>query len=243
MTLRAQPPSSALPPSPHPSESRSPSFLLKGLTWRSFTHRRTSEPQLAPASALHPIPALLPAPSAQITPRVQPSVVPTPRMAAAAPAAPAALTSSNSGPLQPRIAPSAQGFAAALHAAAAEEEAAKANPDTAAGSAGSEQAPVANGHAPSAARHWQPNGQQPQTYEQQQQEQLNGQHHSAQEQQQQEQQETCSLISWRSDAVQLPEQVLLHAILPASPTASAGAAAACASQDSGASLTARTRGR
>lgn len=71
-----------------------------------------------------------------------------------------------------------------------------------------------------------------------QQQQQNGQQPPAGE----EQQETGALISWRSDAVQLPEQVLLQEALPASPTGSAKAAAA-ANQDAGASLTARTRGR
>ncbi|KAL4451482.1 hypothetical protein ABPG75_007144 [Micractinium tetrahymenae] len=215
-----------------PRESRSPSFLLKGLTWRSFTQRRASEPQLAPASALHPIPTQLPVASAQITPRVQPSVVPTPRLAAAgAPAAPAALASSNSRPLQPPAVPPAPGFAEALRAAAAQEgsaasgRASAAVAAAAASPADSVQAPQANGHAPPALQeeqHRQQNGLQPPTQDQQ-------------------EEENGPLISWRSDAVQLPEQMLLPDGLPASPTGSAGAAAGT-SQDAAASLTARTRG-
>ncbi len=210
--------------------------MLKGLSWRSFTHRRASEPQLAPASALHPIPTLLPAPSAQITPRVQPSVVPTPRLAAAAPAAPAALTSNHSGQLRPRGAHSARAFAAALREAAAGEDPAGTDPDRApapaeaatAGSARAEQAPEANGHTALA-------------QQAQQERQQNG-HQPALPEQQEGQQDAGSLISWRSDAVQLPEQVLLHDSLAASPTGSTDAAAG-ASQDTAAPLTARTRGR
>jgi hypothetical protein len=163
--------------------------------------------------------AMQPPASAQITPRVQPSVLPTPRLAAAAPQVPA-LANGSSKELQPMDA--SPGIIASLRAAAAaggEEGAAAgaaqhAGPAAAAGSTG--------GNAQSTHRR-----QQQQQHERQQERQQD-EHQQQQQWQLQEQQRRSAeeqaaeegLLTWRSDAVQLPEQQLLPEGIPASPTAS-----------------------
>ena len=221
-TLRS-PPLSAVPPLfsvpiPAPTvESRSPSFLSKGLAgWKSFTARRPSEPQLAPA--LHPGQTQQPPSSAQITPRVQPSMMPTPRLGLAAAPPPPVLAAASSKQLHLQSAGS--GFAMALRAAAEVSAAADVvaaadgAPPSPAAAAAAARAPLADAVAPGAAAAAQ-----------------------KKEGEQEEGEDDQGGITWRSDAVQLPEQLLLPDGTPASPTGTDGADAA------GAVVTARTRGR
>lgn len=202
------------------AEGRSPSFLLKGLTWRSFTaghNRRPSQSQLAPALGMQPQ-AMQPPASAQITPRVQPSVLPTPRLAAAAPQVPA-LANGSSKELQPMDA--SPGIIASLRAAAA------------AGGEGGAAAGAAQHVGPAAAAastggdaqstHRPQQQQERAQQERQQDEQQQHQQWQLQEQQRRSAEEQAAeegLLTWRSDAVQLPEQQLLPEGIPASPTAS-----------------------
>ena len=177
---------SACPPARLSAESRSPSFILKG-AWRSFTTRKPSQPQLAPSLEQLAGQMVQPPASAQITPRVQPSLLPTPRLAAAPPPMPPLANGSSRVLLPQAVAPV---LGAALRAAT-EAAAAEASAAAGAGAAGGIEAAAY-------ARHQQ----------------------QQQQQQQQEDEEAGGLPTWRSDAVQLPEQQLLPEGIPTSPSAS-----------------------
>ena len=97
-------PTSARPPCCLPAESRSPSFILTG-AWRSFTTRKPSQPQLAPSIEQLSGQMVQPPASAQITPRVQPSLLPTPRLAAAPPPMPPLANGSSRALLPQSVAP------------------------------------------------------------------------------------------------------------------------------------------
>ena len=177
--------------------SRASSFGLRGLTWRSFTQRRPSQ-QLAAPPAMHPGQTQQPPASAQITPRVQPSQLPTPRLLAdAEPSLLPPMANGRSQQLPPvQGLPGKTIIVSALEAAAAAEMATAEAGDDAQHSAqqqqhGATQQPGAEAEGG-----------------------------TEQQQQEQQQQQELSLTSWRSDAVQLPEQLLLPDGLPASPTSS-----------------------
>ena len=251
----------AAPPRLCPADGRSPSFMLKGLSWRSFTQRRP--PQLAAPPAMHPGQTQQPPASAQITPRLQPSQLPTPRMLASGgePSLLPPLANGHSQQLPPMPGlPGQAAIASALHAAATGGR----QPEPAAGDGTREAA--ARTHSAQQqlpeqqeqrSRHAEPAPEQQQQQQQQQQQAQQQQRHAEQppEQAQQQAQQPAaeqepelagqppalqgpgtaaggeggaqeqqrpelSLTSWRSDAVQLPEQLLLPDGLPASPTSS-----------------------
>ena len=197
------------PPTSLPAveSARSPSFLRRGLTWRSFTQRRPSQQLMAQPPELHPNQTQQPLASAQITPRVQPSMLPTPRLGpgGAVPPLPLLADGSSRRLTPQQTLPGATAIASAIKRAASEA--------AAAAEAQQQQGVVANGAAE----------------QQQQQSAANGSTAAAAA----AAADDSELLTWRSDAVQLPEQQLLPEGLPCSPT---GAAAA-------GSLSQRARGR
>lgn len=143
---------------------------------------------------MHPGQTQQPPASAQITPRVQPSQLPTPRLLADA--EPSLLPPMANGRSQQL--PPVQGLPGKTMIASALEAAAAAAAEDGADGEAQDSAQQQQQHQAGAT-------QQP-----------GGEAEGGTEQQQQE----LSLTSWRSDAVQLPEQLLLPDGLPASPTSS-----------------------
>ena len=236
-----------------PAEARTSSFVLRGLTWRSFTQRRPSQ-QLAAPPAMHSGQMQQPPASAQITPRVQPSQLPTPRMLVpgAEPSLLPPMANGRSQQLPPlQGLPGKTMIASALEAAAAAEAAGAAGAAAAAeggreeeGAPGGAQqqqqqqqqqpAPAAIGHDRAA-----PQGNDAEARPQQPAPAAIGHDRAAPQSNDAEerpQRPELSHTSWRSDAVQLPEQLSLPDGLPASPTSSTDTTGATAAP-------ARVRGR
>lgn len=171
--------------------------MLRGLSWRSFTQRRPSQQMMAQPPGMHHRQMQQPSSSAQVTPRVQPSMLPTPRLGPGGPAPSLPLLADGSSrrltPQQTLPGPTA--IASALKRAASEAAAAEGSEPQDAAANGMPAEPAAAGS----------------------------------------EEDPTALTSWRSDAVQLPEQQLPPGSMPSSPTAGGA--------DISSSVSQRARGR